>query len=451
VSVPRPDGASGRRDILALALPAAAIWAAFSIESASAQPRLFGFLAGFGLLVGVMLLARRVVRRDARAFPLALAAAFAFRTIAALGPPVWSDDLWRYVWDGRVQLHGVHPYRYAPTAPELAGLRDESWSAINHPELKTIYPPLAEATFLTLAALGAGPVGFKLAFGLADFGVVLALDHLLRRRGLPRDRVILYAWNPLPIVESAGSGHVEPVGVLLAVLAGAWLMDRRPVRSMLALAAGVHVKLFPLALAGPYLRRTGVRMLAVLLPALALPLALYGATGPPLGAGLVDYAERWERNAALYALVEAPLATLDPKPALEAALGMAQRAFGGWPVAWDFLYRHSGPRDLSRATVAVLAVGFVVWVARRKRGDLVRDSLLAFGGPLLLSPTIHPWYLLWVLPWAAACASPAWLVLCSTVVLAYAGGTGDVPCTVRALEFLPPLAVALWGRRRSIW
>ena len=85
-----------------------------------------------------------------------------------------------------------------------------------------------------LAALGAGPVGFKLALGLADFGVVLALDRLLRATGRPRDRVILYAWNPLAVMETAGSGHVEPVGVLLVLLAGGWLAASQTVGSFVA-------------------------------------------------------------------------------------------------------------------------------------------------------------------------------------------------------------------------
>ena len=86
-----------------------------------------------------------------------------------------SDDLYRYLWDGRVQLHGVHPYAHAPEDQALAGLRDEHWERVNHPEVKTIYPPLAQGTFLVLAAVGAGPLGVKLTMGLLDFGVVLAL------------------------------------------------------------------------------------------------------------------------------------------------------------------------------------------------------------------------------------------------------------------------------------
>ena len=76
-------------------------------------------------------------------------------TRAAWGEPMLSDDVYRYVWDGRVQLEGVHPYRYAPVDPALGTLRDAHvFPRINHPEVPTIYPPLAQSLFAGLALAG---------------------------------------------------------------------------------------------------------------------------------------------------------------------------------------------------------------------------------------------------------------------------------------------------------
>ena len=145
-----------------------------------------------GALLLLMVLATAICRRSGPGtIRIALAFALVFRLAASAGEPLLSDDVFRYVWDGRVQLHGVHPYRHAPLDPELAGLRDDVvWPRINHPELRTIYPPVAQASFAALAALGLGPTGFRVVTGLLDFGVVLLLLAMLRRRGVPPQRLV---------------------------------------------------------------------------------------------------------------------------------------------------------------------------------------------------------------------------------------------------------------------
>lgn len=401
--------------ILGLAAAALAIYLGLALVG-DLSGRLALLLPAWALLSGLMLWGWRAVRARPGRLPSALAAALLFRLAASCGPPALSDDVYRYVWDGRVQLHGVHPYRYAPAAPELSPLRDELWGAINHSQVPTIYPPLAQYFFLGMAALGAGPSGFKLLLGLVDFGVVLALDGLLRRASLPRDRLILYAWNPLAVLETAGSGHIEPLGVLLVVLAGVGILDHRRGLSTLALAASAHVKLLPALLLPAALRGGGARGALGLAFALSLPVLPYALTGPAVGAGLFAYSERWEHNATIYRAVE-----------------------------------HALPRPAARLLVATAAAGWIVLLALRRRLAVPRHALWALGGVLLLSPTLHPWYLLWVLPWATALASPGWLVLCTMVVLAYSNPGGDVATPIKLLEFTPPLAVAAWtwlrGRR----
>jgi len=431
-----------------LAAAASAIYLALALAGDLRQ-RFPELLAAYAALSGAMLLAWRLVRREGRLLPWAAAAAVLFRLAALSGAPALSDDVQRYVWDGRVQLHGVHPYRHAPLDPEVAPLRDRDFDSLNHPAVKTIYPPLAQLFFMALAGLGAGPPGFKLASGLLDCAVILALDRLLRRRALPRDRLILYAWNPLAVLETAGSGHLEPLGVLLVILAGTWIIERRPVLATLALAASVQVKLLPVVLAPALLRRVGLRAglpaFGLGLLALALP---YAATGPAIGGGSFDYAERWEHNAVIYDAVEHGLERVDAGSRLGALLARLHARLGDAGLPWEWLHHRAAARDLARVGVALAATAWVLAVCRR-RLDLPAEALLATGGVLLLSPTLHPWYLLWVLPWAAAGASRGWLLLAGTVVLSYANPAGDVPVPLKVLEFGPPLALAAWDRWRS--
>ena len=438
---PGPEKNNARRPgiILILGATCTGIYLALALAG-DLREHVAWFLGTFAALSVAMVLAWRLVRGDPRSLTWAIGAALLFRIVAALGQPALSDDVHRYVWDGRVQWHGIHPYRFAPSDPALADLRDESWEQINHPEVKTIYPPAAQIVFLFLASLGAGPVGMKLFLGLVDFGVVLALARLLRRAGLPRDRLIWYAWNPLAVLETAGSGHIEPLGVLLVLLAAGWIIDRRIRVSTLALAASIQVKLLPLLLVPGHLKRSGkgaALLLVVAVVGLALPYAL---TGPPLGPGLYDYAGRWERNAFAYAGVQWIMERLDTGSLLKPAVASLQDRLGaGFP--WEFLYAHVWPRDMARLAVALAVAAWTFYTVMRRGLDPIHESMLLLGAVILLSPTVHPWYLLWILPLAAARLSWGWLLLCFTVSLAYCGGEGDVPWAVKCLEYLPPLCV----------
>ena len=129
--------------ILGLAAPAGALYLLLG-SSGDLREKPLLLLTAHAALLGAMALGWLAVRLRPARRTAAIVAALLFRLLAAVGEPALSDDVHRYVWDGRVQLHGVHPYRYAPADSALAELRDEGWTRINHPELRTIYPPLAE-------------------------------------------------------------------------------------------------------------------------------------------------------------------------------------------------------------------------------------------------------------------------------------------------------------------
>ncbi|MBD3866789.1 MAG: hypothetical protein IFK94_01585 [Acidobacteria bacterium] len=393
------------------------------------------YLAVFAALSVCMLAGYRLLSRSSRKWTwVVLAAALLFRIVAAAGGPAMSDDIYRYVWDGRVQAAGHHPYSYPPDGEELESLRDEDWGRINHPTIGTIYPPLSQMLFRALATAGAGVRGFRIALGLLDFGVVLALLFLLKRTGRPPDRVLLYAWNPLAVMESSGSGHVEPLGIVLLVLSVAWLASDRqaPMRSAAALAGSIHAKLFSAALLPGHLRRMNlpaVLVLAAVLLALALPFAI---SGPVTGEGLYRYAEQWERNGLIYPAIRLCGEALDTgnrlKPLVD-SLGVER------------LYRWIWPRELAKVAVLLLAGMWILWLAFRARLDPVSEAMWVLGGLTLLLPTVHPWYLLWVLPFAAACCSPGWILLGGMISLSYWGAGGDVIWPVRILEYGVPLVL----------
>ena len=194
--------------------------------------------------------------------------AVTMRAVVVIAPPYLSSDIYRYVWDGRVTAAGINPYRYVPNDPHLAPLRDaEIFPEINRGNYAhTIYPPAAQAIFFLVTRFGESLTVMKLAMvGFEAVAVALML-RLLAAEGKPAAWIAVYAWNPLPLWEFAGSGHIDAAMIAFVTLA---LWSRRPFLIGLALAGGVLVKFYP----------------GVLLPAAMAALGLAHAGGVLRGPG----------------------------------------------------------------------------------------------------------------------------------------------------------------------
>jgi hypothetical protein len=354
-------------------------------------------------------------------WPLVIGA-FLFRALLVPLEPELSDDIFRYVWEGRVQLAGFDPYTLPPMAPELADLRDALWSRINHPEATAIYPPLAQLLFRGLAA-GGDVTFFKAAFVLGDLGVVLILARAMRAAGQPLPRIAYYAWNPLPIVEVAGSGHLEPLALLpfvLAIVAG----TRRKPWSWCALGASVAVK-YSGAWVAPFLfraRRPTPLVVALTLLGLVLVSLPYMDAGGKMFDSLQLYAAKWRFNDLLFL----PLATL---------LGSL------------------GAAKLAAALSILFSVAWLLW----RNVPLPRAALITTATILLLSPTIHPWYLLWFVVLLPLSPSLPLFLWSGCVVFAYlflfsAFGLEPFPSShllPRLLQMIPVLLGLVWLHRRN--
>ena len=181
---------------------------------------------------------------------LVVVVAAGMRLVLVNEKPVLSNDVYRYVWDGRVQAAGTNPYRYAPNAPELAPLRDEAiYPRMNRLGVQTAYPPVAQGLFAVLYRLQPDSIRWtKLAIVLLDLLSIGLLAHLLSRLGRPPAWTLLYAWHPLVAFELGGAGHIEGIVVLLVLAAVAASLSTRVVRTGVLLAAAALVKPYALLL-----------------------------------------------------------------------------------------------------------------------------------------------------------------------------------------------------------
>jgi alpha-1,6-mannosyltransferase len=223
-----------------------------------------------------------------------LGVAVALRMLLLTVPPTLSSDIYRYVWDGRVQANGINPYRYIPADPALASLRD----AVIYPQInradyaRTIYPPFAQMAFAAVGRIWDSVMGMRLAMlGFEALGIICLL-RLLPLVGLPPERILIYAWNPLALWSFANDGHVDAIAIGLLGLALLLRARHKDGWVGTALAGAVLVKLFPLVVAPAFLR--GGRFWQPALAGLALIAgcyALYSGAGWHVFGFLPSYGE----------------------------------------------------------------------------------------------------------------------------------------------------------------
>ncbi|MEO6953823.1 MAG: hypothetical protein ABI321_18620 [Polyangia bacterium] len=381
--------------------------------------------------------------------------------VALVQPPRHSDDVYRYLWDGAVQQHGESPYAYAPDAPQLEALRTPLWSRINNRPLPTIYPPGAQLAFVTAATLKTHPLrGWKLLVTLGDLATVLLL---WRARG----RGVALAWLscPLVIVELCNDAHVEALGVALFTAALVTLPLRRTLGGAL-LGFASATKLLPIYL---LLVLRDRRVLVSGLLAIALVYAPYASSGKKVVGSLGEYGRRWRSNDGLFGLVQAgcteavALTTGIRASTDRVELGRLGPLLTGRERPQAYPDELAGA--LARATVLLL---FALVLLRRERSTrdlpIERRALLlaqaGMGAFLLLTPALHPWYALWLLPPVLLDDAPrsrperlAWLWLVAAVPLGHVPLVAYLdhrpwhdPLWTRLLEHVPPLALlsAAW-------
>jgi len=212
---------------------------------------------------------------------IAVAFAVVFRLSILFAPPYLSDDIYRYVWDGRVQAAGINPYRYIPAAPELVQLRDEAiYPKINRRDwARTIYPPVAQVVFFLTTRISESVVWMKATMLFFELVTIWAVAQLLSLLGRPRQLLLLYAWHPLVVWEFAGSGHVDAIAIGFIALAFLAWQKRSSAGAGFMLACATLVKLFPVVLVPAMLKRGRWRIAIVFVTTILVGYLAYLSVG----------------------------------------------------------------------------------------------------------------------------------------------------------------------------
>src|SRR6266436_5099363 len=143
------------------------------------------------------------------ATPAIVAIAVLFRLTLWPLYPALSDDVFRYRWEGKLQASGGNPYEVRPYDAQWQFLRDESFPSTPGRDFRAVYGPLVEfierITYRVVSRFEARPYAqafwFKVPAALFDLGAMAALWLLLKAKGIPQERILIYAWSPLPLME----------------------------------------------------------------------------------------------------------------------------------------------------------------------------------------------------------------------------------------------------------
>ena len=381
---------------------------------------------GAGVLYLVLLYALEHTDERAGALWLILAGAVIFRLTLAPLAPTLSTDVYRYRWDGRIQLAGWNPYGVKPDDPRLKSLRDPRELEGPGHDIPSIYPPLAELAFRSIYRFLPSPVAFKLPFVAADLLTVFLLAGWLRAAGGRNFQLAIYAWNPLVVVEFAGSGHCDSLALAALVAACLLIIRGRKMLSTLLLAAAALLKSFPIMLFPLWLRRAGWPRSAVSWLNAGAAAALTVLCAWPYRSALAQlpdtmayYASRWQgNNASLYSV-----------------------------LMW-----FSGSSQLAQGLGVGAAAGLALWTAAR-RLEPARAAYLIFGAILMLSPNAYSWYFTWIIPFLCFTPNPAWLLLTILQFLSYhvlidyqALGIWHWNREMLLLTYAPFYALLLWQK-----
>lgn len=340
-----------------------------------------------------------------------------FRIALIPTEPFLSDDIYRYIWDGKVFAAGINPYKYAPLDNYLVAFRDQFvFPFINFPEIATSYPPVSQIMFLVNNLIGGSILSWKILLLIIEIFLFLALFNLINKFRLNKFRMLIYFYNPLLIIETYSSGHLEIAGVLFFWIAVYLFYKSNKWKSIIFFAVSIMTKFFPLISSIPFLFNKFIRKSALLITiclALLLPFTLGGTLPLP---GLFSYINRWEFNGGLFQLCVSILNILEVKEYQWLAAN-----FSGYQetiyINYAFYYK---------VCAVILFTGVLFDQLKKlqstsefKSINFIQKSFMLTAVFLLLTPTLHPWYLIWIIPFLIFIPNWSWLIFTFLIQISY--------------------------------
>ncbi len=348
-------------------------------------------------------------------------AAILFRVIFLFFLPQLSDDFYRFIWDGRLLAAGYHPFSHIPSyymehQQNIPGITSALFEKLNSPEYFTIYPSVNQFIFWLGAKLFPdsifGSLTVMRCFLLsAEIGTIYVIRKLLTHYQLPARNVLIYAINPLVIVELTGNVHFEALMIFFVIVSFWYLVKSKIVSSAISISFAIATKLLPLIILPLFISWLGWRkslLYFLLVGAVSILLFL-----PLINAEFIHslsesvgyYFQKFEFNASIYYLV---------------------REYGFWKYGYNII-QTAGWKLAVCCTLLIVSYSLLVNKIKNQFGGSLANAtawtsvLLVFVIYQLLATTVHPWY---ITPLIAFSAFSPWrfsLIWSCMVLLTYAG------------------------------
>ncbi len=311
-----------------------------------------------------------------------------------------SDDVYRYVWEGKLVANDYNPFILSPDAMYGTPLADTTiYPKINHPWHVTIYPPVSQYLFMASYLISGDSIsGFKLLSFLFELLSLLLMYIFVKRYKLPDWTFFLYLFSPLIIIEFLFSNHLDIFG--LPFLLGALILLKDSKRKLfplsVLLALGVLVKFYLLFFI-PFMffsfnRKEKLKFILIFgLTIVIFYLPFIMSSGFNVFGSLGVYLDLWQYNGSLYLLL-GKFFSIDTARYI---------CFGLFVSAY----------------IPLLTM-------KRFKNNFMLQSLLIFIVYIIVTPVIFNWYLLWVIPFMVYYRNSAIISLTGTCMLSYHGLIG---------------------------
>ena len=322
---------------------------------------------------------------------------FALMFRLTLLPATPSDDIYRYLWEGKLQLNGINPYSHPPESSSLEHLRDGFFSDINHKHLPTIYPPLTLMVFAIADYVSHTIMSMKSVFLVFDVLSIFILLRFLRVMGKDPHNVLTYAWSPLILISFAARGHCDSLQIFLVILALYLCAMRKNLRTVVSIGLAAMSKFIFIIIAPFLITGKKLKYAVVLLSVIAVLYLPYMSVGKGLFSTLLHFGTQYHFNDSAHFLIFCLCI--------------------GSPLA-------------SKIVTALIFGAVLLYLYKKHLNLLITDDVemnnsvlnfafVAIGTFLILAPTLHPWYLTWIVPFLCFNKNRAWLVLTGTVICYY--------------------------------
>jgi len=311
-----------------------------------------------------------------------------FRIALLPSEPFLSDDIYRYLWDGKIFAAGINPYKYAPIDIQLQEFRDQIFHPfINFPEIATSYPPVSQFVFLLNQWLGGSVLSWKILLMFSEIILFLIILRLVKHFNLNKFRLLIYFYNPLLIIESYSSCHLEIIGVLFLWIGVYLFYKHDDVKSVIFFVISIMTKFITLITCLPFLINRFFRksvLLILLCFFLLSPFILNDILPVP---GIFSYVNRWEFNGGIYQTVISIMKLLDLREYKWMDL-MFTGHLETFYFSYAFYYKVCAVFILAMVIIDQLKKLRIISGFRTV--NFIQRSFILTTTLLLLTPTLHP-------------------------------------------------------------